>query len=173
MQALLAGRFAPVRHAWAAKKLARESSICDTRAVVGQDLHKPIWAMGQVAHDILVTEKSSMTSDTHAVQVQDLQAAINEARSAEEQGRGSMAAELAESRRQLDEVTHQLADAQQRQARAASKAEEQADRADKWESECIGARSHPTSQSAAAALKHVIWCLRAQRKAAIIQGRAV
>ena len=57
---------------------------------------------------------------------------------AEEQGRSSLVAELAEARRQLDNATRQLAEAQQRQARAAAKAEDQADRADKWESECIG-----------------------------------
>ncbi len=76
------------------------------------------------------------------VQVESLQEVISGARAAEEQGRATLAAELAEARRQLDDVTRQLTDARQRQTRAAAKAEEQADRADKWESQCIGECNH-------------------------------
>lgn len=59
-------------------------------------------------------------------------------KAAEEQSRGDLAAELVEVRRQLHELTEQLTLARQQQAHAAARAEEQASRADKWESECIG-----------------------------------
>ena len=78
------------------------------------------------------------------MQVQELQKTISGLEAAAEQGRDTTAAELAEVRRQISQVTGQLTEAQRQQARVAVKAEEQAMRADKWESECIGAL-HPLS----------------------------